>query len=259
MSQTVEALIDGGKASAAPPLGPALGPLGINIGQVISEINKKTADFKGMQVPIKVMVADDKSFTISVGTPPASGIIKKEAGIEKGSGNPLADKVADIRIEQVIKVAKMKSDDLLGKDLFAKVKEVMGTCNSMGVLVEGLQASEAIAKVNAGEWKQKILSGKTELSAEELKKLEAERKQLQAEMEKRKAQFLVTAKQVVESMVGKPRGQIKARLLELKVPMSIIEEVLPAEAAAATPGTAGATPATGAKPTAGAAKPAAKK
>lgn len=255
MSQSVEALIDGGKATAAPPLGPALGPLGINIGQVISEINKKTADFKGMQVPVKIVVADDKSFSISVGTPPASGIIKKEAGIEKGSGNPLDDKVADIRIEQVIKVAKMKFDDLLGKDLFSKVKEVMGTCDSMGVLVEGLQARDAIAKVNAGEWKDKISSGKTELSAEELKKLEEEKMHLQAEMEKRKAQFLATAKQVVESMVGKPRGQIKTKLLELKVPMAIIEEVLPAEAAATTPGT---TPVVGAKPAASA-KPAAKK
>ncbi|MBI4139722.1 50S ribosomal protein L11 [Candidatus Woesearchaeota archaeon] len=256
MTQTVEAMVEGGKATAAPPLGPALGPLGINIGQVISEINKKTADFKGMQVPIKIVVADDKSFTVSVGTPPASALIKKEAGVEKGSGNPLADKIADIRIEQVIKIAKMKNDDLLGKNLFSKVKEIMGTCDSMGVLVEGLQARDAIAKVNAGEWKQKILSGKTELSAEELKKLEEEKKLLQAELEKRKAQFLITAKQVVESMVGKPRGQIKARLLELKVPMSIIEEVLPAEAAAATvPGaTGGKAPAAGAS-----AKPAAKK
>src|SRR3989338_9611699 len=123
--ETVEALIEGGKATAAPPLGPALGPLGVNIGHVISEINKKTESFKGMQVPVKVTVDTDKSFTISVGTPPVSALVKKEAGIEKGSCNPLMDKVADIRIEQVIKVSKMKLDSLLGKTSFSRVKEIL--------------------------------------------------------------------------------------------------------------------------------------
>ncbi|HLC99052.1 MAG TPA: 50S ribosomal protein L11, partial [Candidatus Nanoarchaeia archaeon] len=104
--QTVEALVNGGQATAAPPLGPALGPLGVNIGQVISDINKKTADFKGMQVPVKIIVdTDTKKFDITIGTPPASALIKKEAKIEKGSGNPLADKIADLKIEQIIKIA----------------------------------------------------------------------------------------------------------------------------------------------------------
>ena len=135
--QSVDALINGGQASAAPPLGPALGPLGVNIGLVITEINKKTASFKGMQVPVKITVdTDTKAFEISVGTPPASGLLLKEAGIEKGSGKPQTDKVADILIEQIIKVAKMKEDALLGKTLKAKVKEVIGTANSMGILVE---------------------------------------------------------------------------------------------------------------------------
>jgi len=116
--QTVECLIEGGKATAAPPLGPALGPLGVNIGQVVAEINKKTADFKKMQVPVKVIVDEDtKEFEITIGTPPTSELIKKEAHIEKGSGVPNSDKVADIRIEQVIKVAKMKEDVTLGKNL----------------------------------------------------------------------------------------------------------------------------------------------
>jgi len=85
MAQTVDALIEGGKATAAPPLGPALGPTGVNIGQVIAEINKKTADFKGMKVPIKVHITDDKEFSVTVGTPPVSQLIKKEAGIEKAN------------------------------------------------------------------------------------------------------------------------------------------------------------------------------
>ena len=249
--QTIEALVEGGKATAGPPLGPALGPAGVNVGQVISEINKKTADFKGMQVPIKVIVnTDDKTFNVTIGTPPVSALVKKEAGIEKGSGNPLVDKVADLRIEQVIKVAKMKSDSLLGKDMVAKVKEVIGTCDSMGVMVEGKQAREAIADINKGNYTDKILSGKTELSAEELKQLEVEKKRLQEDIEKRKAEFTALAKSIIEKFAGQPRGTIKAKLIEAKVPTAIIEELLPVESA-------GAAAAPGAKPAAGA--PAAKK
>src|SRR3989344_3624565 len=108
-SQTVEAMVPGGKATASPPLGPAVGPLGVNIGQVVGEINKKTAAFNGMQVPVKVKVdTDTKAFEISVGTPPASGLIKKEANLEKASGKAKHEMVADILIEQVIKIAKMK-------------------------------------------------------------------------------------------------------------------------------------------------------
>lgn len=230
--QVVEALIEGGKATAAPPLGPALGPLGVNIGQVISEINKKTSEFKGVQVPVKIIVeTTDKSFTISVGTPPTSALVKKEAGIEKGSGDPLRDKVANIRIEQVIKIAKMKSDSLLGKGTFARVKEVLGTCNSMGVMVEGRPAKEIIEAINKGEFKEEIAAEKTELSAEELKQIEEEKKKLQAELEKKRAEYTAIAKQIIESMAGKPRGTIRAKLVEAKIPAALIEELLAAAAA----------------------------
>ena len=132
--EKVKAMVQGGKATAAPPLGPALGPLGVNIGQVIAKINEKTKDFAGMQVPIEVIVdSSTKQFEIEVGTPPTSALLLKEAGIEKGSGNPLTDKVADVLIEQVIKISKMKQDALLGKDTKARVKEIIGTCNSMGI------------------------------------------------------------------------------------------------------------------------------
>ena len=135
--QIVETMVEGGKATAAPPLVVALGPTGLNIGQVVMEINKKTADLKGMQVPVKVIFdTATKTFTIEVGTPPAAALIKKEAGIEKGAGNPLTDKVADLKIEQIIKIAKMKEDSLLGATMKSKVKEIVGTCHSMGILVE---------------------------------------------------------------------------------------------------------------------------
>ncbi len=235
--QTVEAMVEGGKATAAPPLGPALGPLGVNIGQVISEINKKTADFKGVQVPIKIIVDEAKNITITVGTPPVSALIKQEAHIEKGSGSPLADLIADIKIEQVIKIAKMKGEGLSGKDMFNRVKEVAGTCNSMGVMIEGKRAVETIADINKGSYAEEIKAEKTELSAAELKELEEKRQKLLADIEKRKAEFLAIGKQLMESMAGQPRGSIKAKMVEAKIPTTIIEELLPVEAPAA-PGAA---------------------
>ncbi len=230
--QTIEALVSGGEATAAPPLGPALGPLGVNIGEVVAEINKKTENFKGMQVPVKVNVdPDTKEFSISVGTPPASALVKKEAKLGKGSSNPLSDKVADLKIEQIIKIAKMKEESLLGKSLKEKVKEIIGTCNSIGVLVEGVPANDAIKIVNDGKFDEEIRTEKTELSAEELKELEEERKRLEEEMKERRAEFEAKAKQIIEEMKGKPRGEIKSRLVEEKIPASLIEELLPAEAA----------------------------
>jgi large subunit ribosomal protein L11 len=242
--QVIEALVNGGKASAAPPLGPALGPLGVNIGQVVAEINKKTADFKGMQVPVKVTVKDDKSFTITVGTPPVSSLLKKEAIIEKGAANPITDKVADLKIEQIIKIAKMKSDALLGKNMFSKVKEVIGSCDSMGILVEGKQARETIADINNGKFAEEIKTEKTELSAEALKKIEEQKKKLQEELARRREEFESQAKQVIEQLAGQPRGTIKAKLVEMKIPSNIIEALLPVEAAG------GAAPAPGAAPAA---------
>lgn len=234
--QTVDAIVEGGKATAAPPLGPALGPLGINIGQVISEINKKTSDYKGMQIPIKIIVEDDKSFTISVGSPAVSALVKKEAGIEKGSGNPLLDKVADLRIENIIKIAKMKSDSLLGKTMFAKVSEVLGTCNSMGVMVGGKPAVTVIADIKNGTYKKEIETMKTELTTEELRILEEERKRLQEELTKRRADLEALAKSIIEQNAGQARAAIKAKLIEAKVPTLLIEQLLPAEKPAAAGG-----------------------
>ncbi len=232
--QTVEALINGGQATAAPPLGPALGPLGLNIGQIITEINRKTASFKGMQVPIKI-IADTtaKTFEVTVGTPPASALILKEAGIEKGSGKPDKEKVADIMIEQVIKIAKMKEDNLLGKNLKAKVKEVIGTCNSLGVLVEGLPAKETIHLVEEGKFDAEITAEKTELTAEELKRLQEEKKKLQEDVEKKRADEQKRATDIVESLKGKERAVIKAKLHEAGIPEDLIKKLLPSEAGAA--------------------------
>tara|TARA_Y100000034_G_scaffold48575_1_gene59987 strand:- start:1109 stop:1843 length:735 start_codon:yes stop_codon:yes gene_type:complete len=237
-TETVEALIQGGKATAAPPLGPALGPMGVNIGQVVAEINKKTASFQGMQVPVKVIIdKDTKEFSIEVGTPPASALIKKEARLKKAASNPLTEKVADLKIEQIIKVAKMKEDALLGKNLKNKVREIIGTCQSMGILVEGVPAQETLKLVAEGKFDTEIKEEKTEISAEEMKELEEEKKRLAAEIEKKRVVFEAKATEIMQQMEGKPRNQIKTRMVEAKIPQKIIDEKLPVEVTA-TPGAA---------------------
>ncbi len=258
-TESVDVLVEGGKATAAPPLGPALGPLGVNIGQVVADINKKTADFKGMQVPVKVVVDKaTKTFTITLGTPPASALIKKEAGIQKGAGNPLTDKVADLRIEQIIKIAKMKESSLLGKDNFSRVKEIMGTCDSMGVLIEGKPPRESMRDIDAGKFRDKILQGKTELSAAELKALEEERKRLEEDIKKRRAEFEAKAKDILSKFEGKPRSEIKAAMVAAGLPSRIMEEFLPKDEKKAAEGAAAPAGAKTAAPAAKAAAPAKK-
>jgi len=151
MAETIEALVEGGKASAGPPLGPALGPLGVNIMDIINTINDKTKDFNGMKVPVKVIVdPKSKSFEIEVGTPPAASLILNELGLEKGSGSPATHKIGSLTIEQAVKVAGMKKDNLLGKSLKEKTKEIIGTCVSIGVRVEGKAPSEVLKEIDEG-------------------------------------------------------------------------------------------------------------
>jgi len=158
MSETVEALVEGGKASAGPPLGPALGPMGVNIMQIINTINDKTKSFEGMKVPVKVIIdPKTKDFEIEVGTPPAASLILNEIGAEKGSGAPSTHKIGDLTIDQAIKVAKMKYDNLLGKELKQKTKEIIGTCVTMGVTVEGKKPQETQKAIDEGEYDSKFV------------------------------------------------------------------------------------------------------
>lgn len=227
-NQVVETLIEAGKATAAPPLGPALGPTGVNIGQVVSEINKRTADMKGMQVPIKVVVdTSTKEFSIEVGTPPAAALIKKESSVEKGASNPLTEKVGDLLIQQVIKIAKIKEDDLLGKTLKSKVREVIGTCQSMGILVEGMTAQEALRSVAEGRFDEEIRLERTELTEEQKAKMEAERARLKTELERRRAEFEAKAKAIMSEMQGQEVRKIRAKMQEVGIPQPLIDELAP--------------------------------
>jgi len=183
-----------------------------------------------MQVPVKVTVdSDTKTFEIAIGTPPATALIKQEAGVQKGSSSPLAEKVADILIEQVIKIAKMKEDALLGKTVKDRVKEIVGTCQSMGILVEGKPAHDTIVDINAGVFDAKIASGKTELSDEEKAHLEEEKKKLAEEMKKKRAEFEGKAKAILTEMKGKESKFIRKHMKEAGIPDMIINELAPEE------------------------------
>lgn len=156
--ETVEILIEGGKATPGPPLGPAIGPLGINMMQVVEQINEKTSDFDGMKVPVKVIVdIGTKAFEIEVGTPPTTALIKDELNIEKGSQDPGLDKVADLSIEQALKVARMKFSALLSNDYKMATKEVVGTCVSMGLTVEGKDPKTVQKEIDEGLYDDKLL------------------------------------------------------------------------------------------------------
>jgi len=151
MVQVVEVLVTGGRATPGPPLGPAIGPLGLNVKKVVEEINKKTKEFEGLAVPVKIIVKEDKSFEIEVGVPPVSALIKKELGIEKGAHKTKHEVVGNLTLEQVIKIAKMKRKQMLSYTLKSAVKEVLGTCVSMGVTVEGKHPKEVIKEINEGK------------------------------------------------------------------------------------------------------------
>ncbi len=152
MADVVEVLVQGGKATAGPPIGPALGPLGINVKAVVDEINKKTATFNGMQVPVRIEVDDKKNFVVNVGIPPTTALIKKEVNIEKGSPEPNLKVVGDLPMEAAVRIARMKQDDMLSYDLKHAVKEVVGTCVSMGVSVDGKRPKEVLGAIDAGTY-----------------------------------------------------------------------------------------------------------
>ena len=155
--QKISTLVTGGQASAGPPLGPALGPLGVNIMEVINAINDKTKDFEGMKVPVTVSVdPDSKKWDIEIGIPSASALILKEAGIQKGSGTSGTDWVADIGIDAILKVAKTKSDASYASSIKSVVKSVIGTCVSLGIKIEGKTPKEITAEINDGKWDKKF-------------------------------------------------------------------------------------------------------
>jgi len=152
MAETIEVLVPGGQADPGPPLGPELGPTPVDVQAVVQEINDKTAAFDGTEVPVTVTYEENGSFEIEVGVPPTAELIKDEAGFETGSGEPHEEFVADLSVEQIKQIAEQKHPDLLSYDLKNAAKEVVGTCVSLGVTVEGENPREFKGRMEDGEF-----------------------------------------------------------------------------------------------------------
>ena len=155
--QTISSLVTGGEASAGPPLGPALGPMGVNILEIINAINEKTKEFQGMKIPVTVSVdADTKKWEIEVGIPSASALLLKEAGIQKGSGTSGTEWVGEVSADMIAKIAKVKLETSYASSLKSVAKQIVGTCISLGIKVEGKTPKEFTAEINEGKWDGKL-------------------------------------------------------------------------------------------------------
>lgn len=149
----VNLLVSGGQATAGPPLGPALGPLGVNVLEIVNKINELTKDYAGMKVPVKVTVdSETKEFDVSIGTPTTSALIVRELKIEKGSGTPNTEKVGNLTMEQLVRISKLKRPEFLSKTLKAAAKEVLGSCVSMGVTIEGKDPREVQREIDEDKY-----------------------------------------------------------------------------------------------------------
>ncbi len=179
----VKLLVDGGDMKPGPAIGQKLGPLGINIGKVIQEINQATKNFKGIKVPVELIIQKDKTFSVNVLSPPTTELLKKELGIEKASGEAKKTKVANSSIEQIISVAKTKYPNMLANNFKSAVKSVVGSCVSAGILIESKPAKEVEEEIAAGKYDSEIDGMKTETPAKKRKELDDFFAKVRAEQE----------------------------------------------------------------------------
>jgi len=153
----IKLLVEGGDMKPGPALSQKLGPLGVNINQVIQKVNEFTKDFHGLKVPVELEIdAATKEFEVQVFSPPVSELLKKELGIEKGSAIQSKVQVANISIEQIIFIAKNKLPNLLCKDLKSAVKTIIGSCGSLGILIENKFALEIEQEIDQGKYNKEI-------------------------------------------------------------------------------------------------------
>ena len=185
----IKLLIDGGNMTPGPAIAQQLGPMGIYMGKVISEVNEATKEFKGMKVPVELDVDEKtKDFTVSTSSPPTSELLKKELKLEKGTPDHKNQKMGNASIEDVIKVTKVKYSNMLEKEFKSGVKSVLGTCSSIGILVENKEPNELIEDVNAGKFDKEIEAKSTETNPEKRQELDTKFKELKTEQEAKLAE-----------------------------------------------------------------------
>lgn len=221
-------IVDGGKATANPQVAQALGPLGI-MANVLADINKKTSSFSGIKIPVEIEVNKDKTYNITIGTPSAAELIKTELKLEKGAGFQNLEKLGNLALQDVIKIADMKKEGLLVNNFKAAIKTILGTCNQMGILVDNKNPKDISKEVDSGIYDKLI-----------------EKKDISVSKEKR---------QELQLFLDETKQKLKSELEKAKAAK---EEKKAAAAATATPSAEGA-PAASATPAAAEKKPAEKK
>jgi len=154
--EKIDVMVKGGEATPAPPIGPALSPLKVNVGEIVAAINEKTKTFKGMDVPVKIIVdTETKKYEIVVGTPPVTSLLKKEMGAQKlatvGEDN-IRKPAGNISFDKIVVIARGKEDAIMGKDFMQKVKQVVGTCVSAGVTIDGKSPKDILKDINEGKY-----------------------------------------------------------------------------------------------------------
>ena len=157
VEKTLNFIVNGGKATGGPPIGPALGPMGVNIMAIVNEINAQTTEYDGLPVPVDVTIdTDTKEFSVKVGMLTTFALISQASGISKGSGEPNSKFVADLDFEQLIGIAKKKRQGIYAASLKTAVREVLGTCQSAGVTIDGQPAKEVQDAIKAGEFDMRL-------------------------------------------------------------------------------------------------------
>jgi len=206
-----------------PALSQKLGPAGVPLNKVIQKVNEATKDFKGMKVPVELDInLSTKEFSVKVFSPPVSELLKKEIGIEKGSPTQKKIKVANSSIEQIISVAKTKFPDLLSKDLRAAVKTILGSCVSLGILVESKNPQEVTLELEQGKYNSEISQEKTETSEEKRKTLDESFAKIKEEqdkilkLEEEAAKAAEAEKTAAEEKPGEEKEEKKEEIIESK-------------------------------------------
>lgn len=180
----IKLLVEGSNMTPGPAIAQKLGPLGINIGKIIQEVNSATKNFKGLKVPVELDIdTKTKNFLIKVLSPPVAELIKKELGIEKGSGEHKKLQAGNLSIEQVIKIAKTKFPDMLANNLKSAVKSVVGSCVSLGVLIESKEPKKVEEEIVSGKYDKEISEEKVETSSEKLAELKKYFEEVRAKQE----------------------------------------------------------------------------
>ena len=157
VEKTFNFIVSGGEATGGPPIGPALGPLGVNIMAIVNKINEQTAEYRGVKVPVDVTVdTDTKAFRVKVGMLSTYALITKALGIQKGSQTPNTSFVGDLTFDQLVEIARRKREGLFASSLKAAVREILGSCQSMGVTIDGKPVNEVQALVGSGEYDARL-------------------------------------------------------------------------------------------------------